>query len=64
MPHAAQLSWFERHHSIDEREISFSSRLSLCLFINTCVIVVLVNAQLRGLDDVQGATYQDFVSDW
>jgi len=59
-----QLSLFERHHSIDQREASFSSRLFICLFINTSIIMVLVNTRLQGLDNVQGATYSDFVTDW
>ena len=59
-----QLAFFERHHSINDREVSFSGRLFLCLFVNTSVIVVLVNARLQGLESLQASTYQDFVTDW
>lgn len=59
-----RLSRFERHHSIEAREVSFGRRLFLVLWINTAIVSLIVNARLQGLEGLQGTTFHDFVSDW
>jgi hypothetical protein len=46
----ARITYFEAHHSVSDETFSSFSRITIMQFINICVIIMLVNFNLDGLE--------------
>jgi hypothetical protein len=60
-----KLTAWEKHHSMESLARSLAVRLYISQFLNTAILLIVVNAYIPGLEDIMSGTkFRDFETKW